>query len=304
MNNFDKEEQRIHNAFSQIEVDVEKFKSNLPPFSTPTKKNPMKFTSIAAAIFILMIVTVTAYATINRLEFIRSEFNPDFIDFVSSPIEPIYSESNDIRMEIYGVGQIYNNTLVYVKIQDISEENRLESYIHPLFDIINLGTGGSISRQLHLDQDSSTAYYEIILQNQDLPTNEITIVSHRIKGIHVESNGGFWSLVVPIPQSDHPLLTLTDISITDIDIDYLVIHPIGMHLSGTHTTARDYFELNNIYVEIGSEINSEPIFTRMIAGSGGVSHGSFVYDWTTSEPIDVESVTAIIINGYRIEVSE
>jgi len=300
MKNFDKQEQDIHDAFSSIQVDTENLKNKLNFSTTHTPKKIIKLPAIAAAILIFAILSITAYATISQLEFFRTEFNPVFIDLVSPPSEPIYSENNGIRMEIIGASQIYNRTLIYVTVQDISGESRLNNGTHPDFYII--GFLGSHSRLLYFNQETDTSYFEILLiRCGELASNEIIVRSHGIRGLSSSNSqqqlvtDDAWQMNVTIPQVIYPFSSFTDIVVSNLHIDRLTILPVGLHISGTHT---GIFELN-VKLEIGSTL------IPMVSGGGMIGDDrTFYFDWTSSELIDVESVTAIIINGYRIEVPE
>jgi len=65
----------------------------------------------------------------------------------------------------------------------------------------------------------------------------------------------------------------------------------------------DWLDLGNLFeLEIEIESNSQRI--KIGGGSSAIGPNTFDFWITSNYPIDVEAVTAIIFNGYRIEVEE
>jgi len=304
MTNLDKHEQRIHDAFSQIDVDTEGFKNRLNFSTTASIKKPVKFPAVAAAILILVVISVTTYAAMGGLDRFRYEFDPAFINLATPPSGSTYAESQGIRIEILGAERIHNFTLLYASVQDISGRDRLNRHTIPVFE---RGEGGTSANLLHFDRATNTGYFEIFLSDRnklewdDALTISISSIGH--PGSSASNYqwqtviGGSWHMEVIIAESDHPSLSLTDISIPEMHVDHLVIHSFGIEMEGTHETEPEYFELRILI-----EIDSRPI--QMASGGGGIGENTFDFTWNPASPIDVESVTAIIINGYRVEIPQ
>jgi len=370
MTNFDKTEQRIHDAFSQIDVDVETFKSKLDFSATAKTKKSIRIPTIAAAVLIFAIISACAYAAMVGLDFFRAEFNPPFIDFATAPLEPAYAEDQGIRMEIVGAERIGDIVLLYLTMQDVSGENRFSIdpwgfWPSPDLEIHmnsqEVSTGGNIPHGLYFNEDTQTIYYEMRLTvDFDMPiTDTLEIVNTHI---HIAlRNGpaeyivGEWQMEVSIANVNHPTISWMDVQAGDIHIEHMILSPFGIHLSGTHGLVdwfdtldwledwvdldsfepgvenwpdlldwldsiesgtedwdwedwfefsvefSDWLDLGNLFeLEIEIEFNSQSI--KIGGGSSAIGPNTFDCWIPSNYPIDVEAVTAIIFNGYRVEV--
>lgn len=127
MSKLNKDEQTIHDALSQINVDstgiAEGVKSRLKEKHRSSKGHPTRRTMIlAVAISAMLIVTVSA-ATLGKFDWFMEKFNPNFSEIVT-PIE-VVSEDKGIRMEVIGAQKYENKAVVYLSLQDVSGQNRL-----------------------------------------------------------------------------------------------------------------------------------------------------------------------------------
>ena len=325
MTNFDKQEQDIHTAFSQIDVDTENFKNKLNFESTAKTKKPIKLTSLAAAILIVLIASVTAYAATDGLYFIRSIFESPLIDYAVEQLEPVYAEDQGIRIEILAAEQIGDTILLYYTIQDVSGENLFASSslnginftsLDWLFYIDGeriLAPGGGFGRHI-FNEETQTFYREGIFtgfSSIDIPNADtLTLVSDRVRtGGRVIY--GDWIFPINVSGTDHPFLLWEDVTVRleegDYHFDYIRLNPLSISGTSTQCLSALFQNLNNLFT-IEIELQNAP---NIIARPGG---GGDSFFWIAFDPfnsstveslfIDIEAVTAIIINGYRIEVAQ
>jgi len=265
--------------------------------------------TLAIAASILVFISVTAYAMVREgLEFFRTELETSFIDLVATPLEPIYAEDQGIRFEIVGAGRVGSAVLLYMTMQDMSGEDRLSEELFPDIEIhLNhqeVSTGAGEFRPLHFDEDANTRYFEIrVYVGHDLPSvDTLEVVIERIRGIPQEDGNlpsydiGSWRMEVAVADTYHPSLIWEGIDLPEHEarIDYMVLDPFGMHVVGMH---RIRFEFDVVI-----EVNYEPI--ELWGGGCGTYLNGFDCFFGIEEPLDLEEVTAVIFNGYRIEVPE
>jgi len=378
---FDKTEQCIHDAFSQLDVDTEGFRNRLN-FSTAKTKKPIKLPTVAAAIFIFVILSVTAYAAVGGFGFIRSILDSPFIDYAVEQLEPVYAEDQGIRIEILAAEQIDDIILIYMTLQDVSGESfapynwnpaihdammtmsdevemddgttrswgvayrNPENYAErfrfigghawPDWEIYidgvrTLAPGAGMGQVIHYDEETRTFYLEQIFSafsGLDIPnTDTLTLASDRIhisysyeliENIDPNSYGaivfynetvkGDWVFQVNVSDTDHPVLTWEDVTLSlergDYHFDYIRLSPFGIRGTSTRSLSALFQNWFSIEIEIAGGEN-------IIAGPGGGGnsfhwHASLllVEDRLIDVLIDVDAVTAIIIDGYRLEIPE
>jgi len=374
MTRFDKQEQDIHAAFSQIAVDTESFKSRLDFSATVKKKKPMKFASIAAAVLIFMVVSVTAYATTGGFDFIRSMIDSPFIDYAVEQSKPVYAEDQGIRIEVLAAERVEDIVLLYMTIQDISDnQNLLAPYnwnlsshspisargaqnfvwrtlfeepldynslilysINTTFttNIYNHYAHGSHGgfRDIYFNQETQTLYLEVLFMpiwadnmnwDKALDTDDMFTlmidwisVSHFYKNennnlvesydqMHYQRNiMGDWQLQVSVSDTEYLTIEWQSLSIGNLYFDYIRLSPLGLRGSGVLSGTPNNMHRPLDWIEI--EINdSDNIFARPGGGSVPSECDEYLYfdlSWTVQSggSIDIESVTAIIINGHRI----
>lgn len=192
MNTFDRDEQKIHEAFSNIDVDAsnltEQVKRRLKEETTQAKQQRMrKPLAIVAAASMILVVTAGASA-LGTFDWFIDKFNPSF----SEVIEPVqtYSEDQGIRMEVIGAQKYDNQAIVYLSLQDTSGQNRIteQTSFQDGFSVKmtppTVETTGSSKKirsasfswkqqLLYLDEETNTAYYEFnITGDPDTPLSD------------------------------------------------------------------------------------------------------------------------------------
>jgi len=169
-NHFDREEQQIYEAFSQIEVRHTDMAGRVmgqvqdaPKMhvSGVRKRAPI----LAVALVILLVSTVALAVGLGGFDWFLERFEPNFAEIVE-PIE-VYAEDQGIRMTVIGAQQFDRMAIVYLSVQDISGENRLTEQMSFLDGFRLWGADeaqpGMSWRQtmLYFDGDRNTAYFEI-----------------------------------------------------------------------------------------------------------------------------------------------
>jgi hypothetical protein len=91
-------------------------------------------------------------------------------------------------------------------------------------------------------------------------------------------------------------MTWSNVSFGELNINHMMLTTFGIDGYGTHTVGGDGPDIE-IYVELN---DSDVIPLR--AGSHGGNRTTFSFNYTPDQPINLDDVTAIIINGERIEV--
>ena len=307
---FDKEEQQVYNAFSQINVDTEKLKRRINAIGQKPVKRFNRF-SIAAAVFLVFVtLSATTYAATGGLDQFLSRFNPAFGALAIAPAEPAYAEDQGIRMEVVGAQQVNNVVLVYLTMQDITGENRLSRDTWPDLEIFMDGQamhGPGSSRILHFDRNSNTLYFErMIVGDIGIPkadTLEIGATSINYTGPGTAATGqmqtfaeGEWKMQINTSDAGAKVVTWTDIPAGDLHIEYMSLTPLGVQIAAGFINDIDSDWVPQIEIEVeGRWRNIRPSGS----GGGGLANDFEVFYFVNS-PIDVEAVTAVIVNGTRI----
>ncbi|MCL2559256.1 MAG: hypothetical protein FWE07_02105 [Turicibacter sp.] len=375
MTHFDKDEQRIHDAFSNIEVDANRFKENMHALQPVGQRPRLKFSKLAAAMVMVIVMSATTYATMVRFEFIHPIFDSPLTEYALPQVEPVYAVDEGIRIEVIAAEQIDDTILLYLTVQDVSGEGLFEPYrwdptVHgPLmtqrieqvgedqfrswsvsspypfdaeaFNFSSVGVSpwfdlyigderyihgfGGMGQLVYFNKETQTFYLEMILfSDEKLPNmnalelrmDSIAIsflyepIEEIAPDIHLNfiplasyerTVRGEWHLPVNVSDIEHPVILWEDVVVSlaenEYHFEYIRLHPFGIRGTSTQHLGslfmRTYPDWFNIEIELA---NGESI----IAGPGG---GGERFSWmTTNEPIDIEAVTAIIINGYRLEV--
>ena len=311
---FDKEEQQIFKAFSQIEVNTDNLERSIANVNHERAKRPMKLSFAMIALAVFLLVSGTVYAATGGLEQILERFNPDFGEFAVPPLEPAYMESLGIRFEVYGAQVFDNLALIYYSLQDVSGENRLHERIGLDYVIVTddegLIQGGSSTRRLHFDRRNNTLYFEarIVVENT-LPSQ------FRVGGRHIryypEEGGvvlpyftGNWVVDVNVDDTINQVIIWEDAVTENVHIDRMVLSPLGLHVRGSyidgswdiddHTT---WFDRPEIIIECSHGLNNS--FNTWGGGIGPDGFDKFFY---LESSIDVAEITAVIVDGVRIPI--
>ena len=303
----DRDEQRIFNAFSRIEVDVNSLAKVEQSMECKKIKRPMGFSMAAVVIAILIAVSGTAYATSGRLGDFLSRFNPNFGEFAIAPLEAAYTIDEGIRIEVVGAQQIGNVVLVYVSMQDISGENRLTRHHMPDMEIYVDGrmmSGGS-TRRLSFDSSTNSSYFEMIIFGEagmprmyalELVANSILCLRH--SGQLQRLTEGYWRVIASTSDMGIEPITWMSVWAGDIYIEYMSLTPFGLQLSG-----RGEVDPASVWHETEVELRNRRRNIRFTGGGGGFAPDEFNAFWHVSSPIDLDAVEAVIFNGERILIN-
>ena len=310
MKEHDREEQLIHNAFSRINVDTTELSEGIKiKMSRPAKRVRRNFSAAAAAILVILAISGTAYAAAGGLDGFIARFNPPFGGLSLALEEPVYVDSQGIRMTVYGAQQFGNVVLVHLTIQDISGENRLTRYMWPDLEIYidnqPASRGAGSSRMLHFDRSNNKAYFEArIIGKPGIPqADNLEIVGNSIRctqfsgQVQTPVRYAEWRITVQPSDTTGQVLTWTDIPAGDIHIEYMSLSPLGIQMTGT-------FEWN-LYTSwpspsISIETDSPWRNVRITGSGGGIGFDDFDMFFYVDSPVDIETVTAVIVNGVRI----
>ena len=309
MKNFDNEEQLISDAFSSINVDTNKLRNKINSVERKKTRIVTKFSVAAASILVFIALSVTAYAAGGGLDQFIARFTPAFGDLAIPLIEPSYAENEGIRMEIYGAQQFGNAVLVYLSMQDITGENRLSIHTSPDLEIYgdgqSLSNGAQSSQRLHFNEATNTLYFEVrVIGDAGIPrldTLEIVAVSV----LCTEGGGqvsrvaeGEWRMEVNTSDTDDQIISWADISIEGAHIDYMSLNPLGVQINGSHTwDISERRDVLNVEIEVENRWRNIRLF-----GGGGIGPDCFDFFFHTEFPLDIENVSAVVVNGVRIAV--
>ncbi|MDR1540540.1 MAG: hypothetical protein LBU32_21580 [Clostridiales bacterium] len=181
MRAFDKNEQTIHDALSQITVDASNLarqvKSRLceesPRTAAPRRVRWPRSATAAIAISAVLVVSTTAVAaTLGGFDWFIERFNPSFSEIIEQ-VE-VSCEDQGIRMEVIGAQKYKNKAIVYFSLQDISGQNRLtnQTDFRDGFSVTmnSPETSGQVEviaagfswvqNLLYFDEETNTLYYE------------------------------------------------------------------------------------------------------------------------------------------------
>ncbi|MCL2204846.1 MAG: hypothetical protein FWB88_13025 [Defluviitaleaceae bacterium] len=267
--------------------------------------------SVAAAAILLLVTSTAVFAATGGLEQFLARFNPNFGEFAIAPLNPAYAVDQDIRIEVVGAQQIDNVLLVYTIMQDISGENRITRHMSPdiefYVDDERMSTGGSTDRLLRFDRSTNTSYRErLLLGRDDMPqADTIELVITRIDcfehgGQVRRAFEGEWIIAINANDLGIQPIVWSDVQVGNLDIEYMSLSPFGIQLRGTHTYGMANFPIIQASVEFEG-IRRNYRFSGSGAGIGDDFFSSFSF---ADSPIDLDRVTAVIINGKRIQILE
>lgn len=299
--------------FSEKNIENIKRLSLEKALKTPRRNFSMKKVfAIAAVVAVFLIGSSVIFAGGGGLEQFRARFNPNFIELAIPPLYPAYAIDQGIRVEAVGAQQIGHVVLVYVSVQDISGENRLSNLVHPNLEIYIDGeivNGPGSGRRLNFDSGTNTGYYELIIVGEvGMPWAEsIELVMHRVEyfghytGQILALVEGDWRMTVNTSDLGIRPITWTDIPAGSIHIDYMSLSPFGVQINGSHAYGLEdlsFFAIRDVRIEFENRIFN----TVMRGGGGGSGEDWFSWFAFSGSPIDIDAVTAVIINGERIEI--
>ena len=271
-----------------------------------------KFLLVAIIIMVLTMLSLSVYAVNGGLDEFLARYNPSFGEFAIAPLEPAYAIDQDIRIEVIGAQQIGNAVLLYIAVQDISGENRLASQSFPdIFLSVNgqAVSGPNTSRRLNFDENTNTVYLESRMVGEaGIPrTDTLELFIDRIfcRAQPQEQPGelptltlGEWHMTVNTSDLGIEPIVWTDIQIEGLHLEYISLSPFGMQTSGNGTIDGTCFGGVRVDVEMSNRRRNYIFSGR----SGGGSIAGFSFFSFSDTPIDIDAVTAIVIDGVRIPV--
>jgi len=314
MNNLDKGEQRIHDAFSRINVDTDKLKRRMDTMEQSKARGRIRLSVALAAALIVVMISATALAAGGGLEQFVSRFNPAFGDLAIPPVQLAYAEDQGIRIEVIGAQQIDNVVLAYVTMQDITGENRLSRYTWPDLEVTMEGeaiSGPASYRRLHFDRANNTVYFEVIVVgNVGMPRADMLEIGARsisYTGPGTAATGqiqtiaeGQWLAQVSTSDAGNRVLVWQDVPAGDFHIEHMSLSALGVQVMGNHAWDISLGGMAS-WPEVEIEVENRRRNIRPSGSGGGIDVDSFEAFFFVDTPLDVEAVTAVIVNGVRFE---
>jgi len=316
MRSFDREEQQIYNAFSRISVDTENLKRRVLDMEHKKIAKPkIKFTAIAAIIVLFIAISSATIAATGGLDGLIARFNPAFGHLALETLA--YAEDDGIRIEVIGAQYFGDSVLLYLTIQDLSDQERVTRYVWPDLEVYNefgaLSRSGGSGHRLHFDRENNKVYLEIQRRLTE-PADESDILYVVIDAIRCYAVSGYppriaegeWRipLGLDVIAASNIVIDNLDITAGDVVVEHISISPLGVQLIGAHSWSQD-----DITHPGTSSINlrvekSNRTFNIRPQGSGaGISpDGWYDFFFSFAAPLDMENVTAIIVNGTRIPI--
>ena len=309
---FDKEEQQIFKAFSQIEVSTDNLERSIANVNHKRAKRPMKLSFAMVALAVFLLLSGTVYAATGGLEQFLERFNPNFGEFVVAPLEPAYTEDQGIRFEVYGAQLFHNVAIIYYSLEDVSGENRLNDRTGLEYTIftdtglaINTGAG---TERLHFDRRNNRLYFEARVIIQGPLPSQLRIGGRRIlyypeRGGQVQTFlAGDWVVEVSIDDTVSQILIWEDVIVNDVHIDSIILSPLGVYVAGSYLDCNwdmnDYTTWRS-WPDIMVECSRGHV-NAFSGGSGGIGACGFDFFLYSRSPIDIAEVAAVIVNGSRI----
>ena len=276
------------------------------------KTRKTKFLVVAVVIMVLTMLSLSVYAVNGGLDGFLARHNPSFGEFAIAPLEPAYALDQDIRIEVIGAQQVSNVVLMYIAIQDTSGENRLSSHSFPdIFFIVNgeIISGPSTSRRLNFDESTNTIYLESRMAGEaGMPrADTLELLVDRIycpeaTGEHYGQLqtlvAGEWRMIVNTSDLGIEPIVWTDIQIGGLHLEYMSLSPFGLQVVGNGTiNGGDFF-----HSQTAVELTNRRRNIRFTGRGGRGGQNGFSYFFSLDAPIDIDVVTAVIIDGVRIPV--
>jgi len=329
MKNFDRDEQRIHNAFSKISVDTDNLKRRILNMEHKrTKKPRMRFVAVAAIIALFVAISSATIAATGGLDGLIARFNPAFGLLAQETLA--CTEDDGIRIEVIGAQYFGDSMLLYLTIQDVSGQDRITRYIFPDFEIHNevgaISSGGGSSNRLHFDENNNKIYLEVqrrlnqtVIQartglNQFENDPDILYVvldalrCYGVSGYPPRVAEGDWRIRLELAEITASNIVMDNLNIEagDVTIEYISISPLGVQLIGSHGWSEEEIahpRTSSISLRVE---HSNRWFNDRPRGSGaGISpDGWYDFFFSFSSPIDMENIVAVIVNGTRISVEK
>jgi len=277
------------------------------PFRPLRKKRAI---FIVALIAVIITTAFSVYAVTGGLDMFRSHFGSPFEDLAVAPAIPAYYEAQGIRIEVVGAQQIGNVALVYLTMQDVSGENRLSTDTRPDVFLSLDGqamNGPARSRRLYFNRDSNTLYFEyrivgdIGISRADTMTLGVRNIAYfpRAGGQVQAFLEGDWQVTVDIGELEEQIISWSDISADNIQLNHMILTPLGVEIQGSINSDKPESLCDFQFGEIEIELENQWRNIRLQHSSGGGNTQSFMFYFHADSPIDIEQVTAVRFNGIR-----
>lgn len=238
-------------------------------------------------------------------------------------IEPIfgYTEYQGVRMTLIGARRFNNELLIYLSLQDTTGENRITDTTcfqgfsfgdMPAIGLVpgNFSATTIIYPQIYFDEETNMSYHKILLYVRTAVPNILTLT---FSDILLEDTGtatkvlkGNWQVTANMENlSNTPTQRITrEIHVSNRIFTSFTLSPLGLQATGHYlndASLADFAGYNpqpNVYIETAHGLIPIRNF------SSGRFHRNFEMQWLTAPaPLNMETVTAIILDGYRIPVT-
>lgn len=318
----------IREGFASIKINNEglaervsiRFNEGLAKTSKKTQRT-LKFLPIAAVFAALLVISTTVFAATGGFESFLQRTNPPFAEI----LEPVFgqAESQGILMNLIGAQNFDHQLLMYFSFTDTTDENRVSdtTCIWGLQISQNLRPVSTIIYpQIHFDKETNTSYHKILLfnfsahQGNYLAINFSELLlenegwceaSNRTLG---ETLAGNWQVTLNtenLSDTSAQNITISDeIYVHGRTLTYLSLSPLGLQIVGFYTENTPSMFLVHHYQQPTVYIEAAGSLIPMRKLGGGITHYNFDLQWLTisQTPLNMNYITAIIFDGYRIPV--
>jgi len=291
------------------------------------KKKFVKSIAIAAAIMIFMI-SAAVFSMSGGLDGLIARFNPAFGFLAQETLA--YTEDGGIRIEVIGAQYFGDSMLLYLTVQDISGQERITRYVFPDFEIHNeigaISSGGGSSNRLHFDADNNKIYLEVqrrlnqteiqartgLTQFEAEPDVLYVVVDaircYAVSGYPPIVAEGDWRIRLELEKITASNIVMDNLNITagDIIVEYISISPLGVQLIGAHSwSAEDISHPRTSSINLRVESSNRTFNIRPRSSGAGISpDGWYDFFFSFSAPLDMENITAIVVNSVRIPLRQ
>ena len=197
-----------------------------------------RLATVAAAVVLLVTISTTALATMGGFDWFIQRFNPDF----ASVVEPVmvYAEDEGIRITVIGAQNFDNMAIVYLSVQEMTDESRLTRNMDwwPGL-IIFVDAGGSGDQNLlYFDEVTRTAYLEVRINSDEILSDPLTLRVDRInfgEGRELVSILGNWELAVYTGDvaSQNIVNMVYEVKLYDVLVtESFTLTPLGLSVTG------------------------------------------------------------------------
>ena len=299
--------------------DFEKVRSNCHRQASYASRNTAefkRFVPVAAALVMLFAISTTVFAAVWGFDWFVQRFNPRFADIVK-PIM-LHSEDEGIRITLLGAQTSGYMAVIYLSVSDVTGENRLTDSNLVLVDFCLEGIDLHIRElrfnRLYFDESTNTFYQEIIITADrafidplrfSIDTIFANYDMRRDEGIQ-----GYWPFSAYTGDNAQQIVTVTEaVQLDNYHItEHLTLTPFGLLVMGNLSEPESWhcYDTPGLrviwsHIDVYLETTSGLMTINESYGEGYSDGQSYFYmNWHTESPIDVNEVTAIIIDGLRI----